>query len=249
MSTTTPYTLARMDAPDLVRAAIRDHVSFKFAVAELKKRPPSKAAAEAVIEGYRRGDAPPWLVAVLLGDCRDKIGYATAREILLSAPRQLAESYAGVALAQIGGPEALEDLKTLMFSAPDQHSREGAAYGLEALGLPDAAPAILEAVQTGKVKCETGGRIISHKFVNEQTVIGLLQSGEKRQVRVATEIIDTCVLNISSGIASEPAELFAFRPSRTLLALVGRVLSNPAVTMAPKKRKRLCEWWRNKRRS
>lgn len=171
--------------------------------------------------------------------------YATAREILLSAPRQLAESYAGVALTKIGGPEALEDLKGLMISARDLHSREGAAYGLEALGLPEAAPAILEAVQTGKVKCETGGRILGRKFVNEETVIGLLQSGDKRQVRLATEIIDACVLAISSGYPSEPAKSFASSRSGTLLGALGLVLSNPDFTMAPRKRTRLCEW-RNK---
>jgi len=81
-----------MDEPDLVRTAIREKVAFKLVVAELKKRPPSKTAAETVNEAYRRGDAPPWLAALLLGECRDKVGYTTAREILLSAPRQLAES-------------------------------------------------------------------------------------------------------------------------------------------------------------
>ncbi len=85
-----------MDAPDLVKTAIREDVSFKLVVAELKKRPPSKAAAETVIEAYRLGDTPPWLAAMLLGECRDKVGYATTREILLSAPRHLAESYAGI---------------------------------------------------------------------------------------------------------------------------------------------------------
>jgi len=246
VSTTTPYKLERMAAPDLVRAAIQEKLVFKLVAAELKKRPPSKAAAEAAIEAYRQGEAPPWLTALLLGECRDKVGYATVREILLSAPRQLAESYAGTALAQIGGPEAFEDLKTLMFTAPDRRSRGGAAYGLEALGLPEAAPAILEAALAGKIKCETGGRILGGKFVNEAMVLGLLQSEDKRQVRLATEIIGACVLSITSGeISSEAAKSFTSHPSRALLEAIDRVLSNPDITMAPRKRSRLREW-RNK---
>lgn len=241
MSATTPYKLARMDAPELVRTAIREQVAFKLVVSELKKRPPSKAAAERVIEAYRQGDAEPWLAALLLGECRDKVGYATAREILLSAPRQLAESYAGVALAQIGGSEALEDLKLLMFSAKDQHSREGAAYGLEALGSQEAAPAILEAALVGKVKCETGGRILGRKFVDKDRVVRLIQSGGKREVRLATEILDASILSLSSGLTSEPAKWLA-HPSEALLQALDGVLSNPDITMAPRKRNRLREW-------
>jgi hypothetical protein len=231
-----------MDAPDLVRTAIREQAPFKFVVAELQRRPASKDAAELVVEAYRRGEAPPWLAALLLGECRDKVGYATAREILVSAPRALAESYAGVALAQIGGLDAMEDLKTLMFNSPDQHSREGAASGLEVLGLPEAAPSILEAVMAGKIRRHTGGRILARVFADQNMVLKLLKSGDERQVRLATEIIDECLLTIMNGTASDTAKSFASRPSADLLEALARVLSNQDITMNPRKRQRLHDW-------
>jgi hypothetical protein len=237
--------LQELDAPDLVKHAVREHLSFKHVVDELKKRPPSKAAAEAVIEAYRRGDAPPWLAAVLLGKCRDRVGYATAREILLSAPREGAESYAGVALAEMGGPDALDDLKALMISAPDRKSREGAAYGLEALALPEAGPAILEAVLAGKIKWDTGGRILGSTFPGEGVVLGLLRSGDMHQVRLATDIVESCVSSARSNDPPRKRTSFASSPSATLLKAIGGALSDPDIIMAPRKRTRLRSWFNN----
>ena len=227
-----------MDAPELVETAIRDHGTFKFVVNELKKRPPSEPASEIVVAGYRRGAIPPWLTAVLLGGCRDRVGYAIARQILLSAPRQLAESYAGVALAEIGGAEAFEDLRALMLSAPDRHSREGAAYGIKALGLPETGTAILDAVLAGKIRRETGGSILA-EFADEEMVVKLLRTDDLDQVRLATEIIDACILNASSGITTRGAWSSAAQPSRELAQALRQVLSNPAINMAPRKRIRL----------
>jgi hypothetical protein len=119
-----------------VRHAIQEHLSFKPVFAELGQRPPSREAAEFVANAYQHGKCPAWLAAALLGECRDMIGYATVHSIILVAPRQLAESYAGVAMARIAGHSALNDLVTIMSTALDRKSREGAAYGLEVLENP-----------------------------------------------------------------------------------------------------------------
>jgi len=237
----TLHSLAGMDALDLVKAAVSERASFKFVARELEKRPPSKAAAEEIIDAYRRGDAPPWLAALLLGRCRDKVGYTTVREILLSAPRQLAESYAGVALAEIGGDQALDDLKQLMFDAPDRKSREGAAFGLRALSSSKAASAIFEAVLAGKIRWETGAWILSGKFADENLLLKLLQSGDKYRVRIATEIVCCSILNPTKDLPEEMAP-FVNRPSIELVRALGQVLSDSQMTMAPNKRTRLRDW-------
>lgn len=224
---------------DLVRTAISNRASFKFVVGELEKRPPSKAAAEAVTEVYGLGDAPPWLAAVLLGACRDKVGYDTVRGILLSAPGLGAESYAGVALFKIRGGEALDDLKWILLNAPDLRSREGAAYGLQALGCQEAGPAILEATLAGKVRWRTGSHILSHNLANQAMVLGLLLTGDMHQARIATEIIDSSILSAKSGMGTNS---LVFRPVRKLLQAVDQALSDPRFTMAPGKRQRLNTW-------
>src|SRR3712207_3109990 len=86
---------------------------FKDVSAELEKRPPDAPAAHHLIAAFQSGQAPAWLVAVLLGRVGHEVGYATAREILLSAPGSFAENYAGAALARIRREGALEDLCAL----------------------------------------------------------------------------------------------------------------------------------------
>src|SRR5262245_8536078 len=93
-------------AGELIAKAVANHAFFKDVASELERLPPSRAAADAMANAFLAGTAPAWLTAHLLGCVRDKSSYALVREILLSAPGLLAESYAGPALARIGGASA-----------------------------------------------------------------------------------------------------------------------------------------------
>ena len=62
-------------------------------------------AEPAIVAAYRDGSAPPWLAAALLGQTRSARGYDVLSAILYEAPRLLAESYAGVAMAKVRGVE------------------------------------------------------------------------------------------------------------------------------------------------
>jgi hypothetical protein len=233
---------ADLDPPELVTGAIRDNLSFKVVAAELKKRPPSQAAAEIVVNAYRRGEAPPWLAALLLGGCRDKTGYETVREILLAAPRQLAEGYAGAALAQIGGPDALQDLIGIMLNASNRRSREGAAYGLEDLGGPEAASAILDAALSGKISSSLGGGVLGRRFPDEGVVLKLLESGDKHRVRLATEIVEGCIRSIPKEASEDQQPSLVSRPGSKLLNTLARLLEDPHTVMSPRKRETLRSW-------
>jgi len=144
--------LAALTGAQLVKIATEDASSFKPVGAELERRAPDPRAADALIDAYRKGAIPPWLVAHLLGCVRAAQGYEVAREVLLAAPGLLAESYAGPAMARIAGAAAHDDLVGIMMNAPRLRSREGAAYGLSVLKRPGTASLVLHAVQAGRVR-------------------------------------------------------------------------------------------------
>lgn len=110
--------MASNQALQIVDRVVANHASFKFAARDLEALAPDRSAVEALIGAWRSGTAPPWLVAHLLGCIGHDAGYAATREILLSAPGSLAESYAGVALAKIRGAGARADLAALLRMRP-----------------------------------------------------------------------------------------------------------------------------------
>ncbi len=226
--------LAGLETQDLMMGAIRGDLLFKYVAQELEKGPPSRAAAELVINAYRRGEADAWLTALLLGACRDKAGYATVREILL-LPGRRSGGYAGEALAKIGGESSLQDLIDIMQNAPDPRSRREAAYGLEALGRSEAAPAAIEAVLSGKVTHLGVVGILARTFPDERVVLKLLNSTEKARVELATNTVMRCLETI-------PVPAFVSRPSSLLLDALERVLSDPNITIWPNKRSCIRSW-------
>jgi hypothetical protein len=231
-----------LEAQDLVREALINHAVFKFSVIELEKRPPSRPAAEIVVNAFRNGDAPPWLAAVLLGACRDKVGYNTVREMLLSAPRIRAEGYAGVALAKIAGHDSLDDLINIMSNATDRHICEGAAFGLNSLGLPESAQALRKAALSGKMRPSTAAWMLARSFPNEGEVLELLRSPDQKSIRLATEIIETGLLDAGSNPSQAQLPGFVAKPSLSLLKALKNVLTNPKFSMRPKKRATFRAW-------
>ncbi|XXX82471.1 hypothetical protein WMF30_27330 [Sorangium sp. So ce134] len=221
----------------LVATALTDHGRFKHVAAELERRAPDADAASAVEQAYRAGEAPPWLAAYLLGCIGHEVGYATVREVLLTAPGLLAESYAGPALAKILGERALPDLCALLRDAPKQASREGAAYGLGHLKSPRAEEALLEAVTTGRIRWHTAAGILARIPIAARRLGELLRSSETVQLRLATEIVWLALPYADSGRRTWIHDI-----ATELGPMIREVLMNPALSMAPRKRAQLEAW-------
>ena len=114
----------------LLSAAVATIHVWKDVGIILSRRPPDQAGAEYLIAKYEDGSCPPWRAANLLGCIGHEIGYDTALRILLDAPGQDAESYAGVAMVRIDPHRATKDLTNLLATAEQRRSRAGAAWGL-----------------------------------------------------------------------------------------------------------------------
>jgi len=182
--------MAKSKAMSIVSQVAANHAYFKLAAVDLEKLKPDPGATHALIEALRDGTAPAWMVAHLLGCSGHDDGYAVAREILVSAPGCLAESYAGVALAKIRGSGALDDLVSLLTEAPSKVSREGAAYGLQHLGGAVAARAVAEAGRDGHIKPNVAASVLAAVPSSGQHVLDLLDSGLERGLLIATWIIE-----------------------------------------------------------
>ena len=225
--------LVAHSAEELVTIVVAQHMFFKIVGAELQRRAPNESAACELVAAFLSGQAPPWMTAYLLGCIGAEAGYGTVRKILLSAPRQLAESYAGPALAQIRGERAFDDLRMLLQDAPKQVSREGAAYGLARLASLDAVTAILEAALSARIRHGTAGNILAELPVDAHRVLLLLSSDDQRSLRLATEILWMATSRALRGGKTAPW----FREARADLAsALPKALTNPALKMMPQKR-------------
>ena len=142
--------MADESAAELVDRAIENVMAFKRVALLLDDLSPDREAADRLVRAFEEERAAPWLTAHLLGCIGHEAGYATVRQILVSAPGMSAEGYAGVALAKIRGDDAFDELVALMGGAVDRRSREGAAYGLGQLAAtPDLAlPIVIDALSS-----------------------------------------------------------------------------------------------------
>lgn len=227
-------------AEDLVDLAVAQHLHFKRVARELETRPPSPEGTRRLLDAYRRGAAPAWLTAHLLGCLRDDAGYEPLREILLLAPGLLAESYAGPAMARIRRDAAFLDLRQLMFDAPKVAGREGAAYGLAHLGSQQAGDAILDAALAVRIRITTAASLLVRLRIEAAPVAALMDSTEGvRHLRLASEIVRNYVL-LSPHDASARRWLEEARTS--LCGPLQRVLDLPGFPMSPAKRRDLAGW-------
>ena len=225
------------DAVELVESAISNHGCFKKAAQHLDALPSDPAAVEVLLGAFRIGDAPPWLTAHLLGCIGHKSGYAAAREILFAAPGMLAESYAGVALAKIGGRSALDDLTGIIREAPKRVSREGAAYGLGHLASRQAVVVLLAACREELIGWDTAGGILATLPITAAEAIALLRSDDPRDVRLGTEVI-----SMRDGARMEEPPSWSGHDLEQLSRVVQDSLRRSDVRMAPRKRRRLSDW-------
>jgi len=192
-------------ALELVEKVLSNDALFKLAARELESLSPDLRAAEVLIEAFRGGRAQPWLTAYLLGCIGHEAGYAVVREILLAAPRSLAESYAGVALAKIRGAGAFEDLAALLTEAPQRVSREGAAYGLRELGGPAAMAAVAAAGRDRHIKLDVAASILAAS-VTAELVLELLDSGGERGLAIVAVIIESRLTTTETVEPWNPSE-------------------------------------------
>ena len=222
-------------AVELIAKAVADHAHFKHVARELEWLPPSHAAADALAAAFLTGKAPPWLTAHLLGCVGDKSSYGLVREILLSAPGLLTESYAGPALAKIAGTDAYDDLCVLLHSAPMLRSREGAAYGLAQLASHDVPSMILDAARSGKIRWHTAAAILARIHLAIGQVLELLQSSNAEALRLGTEIVWLALHDSNAscrGWLDQPEIAGAIR----------NVLTVSTFRMVPRKRRALAKW-------
>jgi len=113
--------LRALPSVTLVERAIDSVASFKHVQLVLAERPPDSEASEWLIAAYRSERAEPWLTAVLLRALRVPASLPVAREILARAHGLLSESYAGQAIARIGGDAARRALLEML--RPPHHRR------------------------------------------------------------------------------------------------------------------------------
>jgi HEAT repeat protein len=181
--------LRGLPSTEIVGHALRQHAIFKFASEIFLERPPDESAAAALIEAFEAGEAPAWMTAHLLGCLRAPAGYEIVRQILISAPGLLAESYAGPALARIAGPAARDDLLDLMRRGQHRRAREGALGGLGELGDKSVVPPVLEAVRDRLVGRHAAGAIVRKLKVSATELAAWLQSSDEDARHVAIDAI------------------------------------------------------------
>ncbi len=256
---TIPTDWKQRSPEELIELVLETNARFKLVGIELQQRAPSEAAAQRLIDAYEAGDAEPWFTAHLLGCVGHEVGYDTVRAILLASPGRLAESYAGPALGEIGGPRAHDDLVRFTKEGPTRRSREGAAYGLPYLGTGEAAAALIDAALSGAIGYGMGSTLIDLP-VSAERIVELLD-GEERSRRVAIAYVTRLISHAAdaeslAGFVDDGYRIGArSRHARSQeatkrlavsrghwLAAVQRLLADEDFRMAPRQRTTLTKW-------
>ena len=219
--------LTTLPSQEVLAEVVAGHPFFKQAGALFESRPPDEATGLALVEAFAEGRAPPWLTAYLSGCLRARSTYALVLGILESDARQLAQSYAGVALARIAGPESRSDLLQVVRDAIGRRSREGALYGLGELGDLSILPTILEAVLEHRIGESTAGSVVAKLGVPHAQLVEWLQSRS----------------DVHRSVALEAAFSLSARPGGwsdvALAQAVRAALDTGTIRVAPRVRRRL----------
>lgn len=183
----TPAALASLESHELLAEVLAAHHTFKQVGSIFEERPPDEETGALLVAAFVAGRAPPWLAAYLLGCLRARDAYDVVRGILESNARQGAESYAGVALARIGGRAAHADLLRLMRDAVLRSSREGALHGLAELGDLTDVPSVLAAARDGLVRQTRAGSTVARLGTTSAELVEWLESTDEVLRNVALE--------------------------------------------------------------
>ncbi len=220
----------KVSAEAALEEALGNHAFFKPAAHRLEEAPPEKGLAMRLVRAYEAGEAEPWFTAHLLGCIGHEAGYETVLAILWSSPGLLAESYAGVALARIRGEGARSDLERTLSEAPKRLAREGAAYGLAALGSPAGGACVVDAIRDRRIRPHMGA-VLEDMGLLDSLVLELFDSETERDRQAAFHAV-------SSALAHEE------RVSRVPRAAAGamiRALDDGRVQASPQTRERIME--------
>ena len=182
----------RRDAQESLEKALDNHVHFKAASNQLLAAPPDEGQALRLVRAYEAGEAEPWFTAHLLGCIGHEAGYDTVLAILRSSPGALAESYAGVALTRIRGEAARVDLDRELVEGEKRQSREGAAYGLAALGGEAGGQPIVEAIRKRLIRPQMGS-VLDDIGLLGSLVLDLFESDSERDRQAAFHAVDSAL--------------------------------------------------------
>jgi len=209
-STALPAELAKLSSLAIVTRVIAEPSLVKLAGAILESRATHPRAAEALADAYASGRAPPWMTAYLLGCMRASATYPVVRSILVSAPGLLAEAYAGVALVQIAGDAAREDLLELLAGPYPRACRDGAMHGLAALRDPSLVSTLFALVRQGQIASKTAAHIVAINEPGPEDLIGWLGATQVSDRSIALRIV-AAAAKINRERKFEPALVQATR--------------------------------------
>lgn len=229
--------MATSKALNIVNKAVANRAHFKLAARDLEKLDADPQATRALIDAFRSGVAPPWMVAHLLGCSGHDDGYPVAREILLLAPGCLAESYAGVALAKIRGDRAFEDLASLVTEAPHKVSREGAAYGLQHVGGSAATRTIAVAGRDGCIQPKVAASILADLPTSAQLLLEILDSESDRGLLIVTWLVELREVGTSHDV-----QRWTQQEEQELVDAFRRSLARHGESLSRARRRRLDQW-------
>jgi hypothetical protein len=229
MSARSSRALAARSSRELLAEVLATHALCKQVGPIFRRRPPDEETASLLVEAFTTGAAPAWLAAYLLGNLRARSAYGVVRGILESRGDAGSESYAGVALAQIGGPDARSDLVRLLREAGHLKGRVGALNGLGALGDRSVVVDILGAVRERLVGDSAAGRVVAHLDVPRTELAAWLRGPDASQRAVAFEA--------ARSLSGTPGGL----GDVTLARAVREVLDAGTVKVAPGERRMLDE--------
>lgn len=220
-----------VESVELVERAIRDHATFKAAIASLRERPTDDRAVETLLEAYREGRAPAWLTAVLLGALRAEAAYDFVRNMLETMHGQMVESYAAGAMVEIRGERAQPDLVHIAWHASDGRTRQAAAGAIRGR---EKRATLLALSRAGRIDPLSVSFSLARDGVDETWLRELLSSDADVDLRIGTEVLSSWLHNgnVRSALALR----------KSVGATVERVLALPDFRMAPWKRRFLIEW-------
>jgi len=224
-------------ALNIVSKVLANHAYFKAAARDLEKLAPDLPATHALVDAFRNGSAPAWMAAHLLGCIGHEDAYPIVREILVSAPGSLAESYAGVALAKIRGERAIDDLRLLLTEAPHKASREGAAYGLQHLGGAVAIRTVAAAGRDGHIQTKVAASILGALSSSSELLRELLDSGLERGLLIATWTIE-----FRDSTPDRSVQPWTTQETRALVEAFRRSLERHGGDLSKARRRRLDQW-------
>ncbi len=169
--------MATSRALNVVSKALANHAYFKLAAQDLEARPGSTSDTHALIEAFRRRDRPALDGGALAGCSGHDDGYGVVREILLSAPGSLAESYRWRRTSQDPRQACVRRLLRSSPRRPAGSVEKGAAYGLKHLGGAAAIRAIAAAGRDGHIKPSVAASILVELPIRSQLMLELLEFG------------------------------------------------------------------------